>query len=117
MKIILVLFLFFCSSAFGQTPAKDPHWQLLWQDSFTSFDSNKWVKAENCDHNGGPTLFTADNVDNYLGHLRIRLFEEDVNCSGAPPTTYVCGTVNWVFMTTPQDGLILMKRTTWNLDI
>jgi len=90
MKIVLVLFLFFCSSAFGQTPAKDPHWQLLWQDNFTTFDFNKWVKAENCDFGGKEWLFTADNVYTYYGKLRFNLLEEDAECNG-PPTTYVCG--------------------------
>jgi len=91
MKIILVFFLFFITAAFGQTPAKDPHWQLLWQDNFsTYFDATKWVKADNCDFDGKPQLFTADNVSIYAGKLRFDLLEEYAECNGTP-TTYVCG--------------------------
>jgi beta-glucanase (GH16 family) len=78
----------------GQTPANDPHWLLLWEDQFTSFNSTKWVKAEYCDHNGEPQLYTADNVDIWNGKLRIHLLDEDANCINTPPTTYVCGDCN-----------------------
>ncbi len=76
----------------GQTPANDPHWELLWEDHFTStFDTNKWVKAEACDHAGEPQLYTADNVDIWNGKLRIRLFNEFQECEPQTPTTWICG--------------------------
>lgn len=75
----------------GQTPANDPHWELLWEDNFSYFDTNKWVKAEHCDHGGEPQLYKAENVDIWNGKLRIRLLEENINCSSSPPTTWVCG--------------------------
>ena len=88
---IFISFLLLTNNIFGQTPANDPHWQLLWEDNFTYFDSNKWVKAENCDHGGEPQIYTANNVDIWQGKLRIRLLEQTVNCSTAPPTTWICG--------------------------
>jgi beta-glucanase (GH16 family) len=88
---IFISFLFLTNNIFGQTPANDPHWQLLWEDNFTYFDSNKWVKAENCDHGGEPQIYTANNVDIWQGKLRIRLLEQTVNCCTAPPTTWICG--------------------------
>jgi len=85
MKNALILsFVFICNCVCAQTPANDPHWQILWQDDFSSFDSNKWVKAEYCDHNGEPQLYTADNVDIWNGKLRIRLFS-------IPNVNIVCG--------------------------
>jgi beta-glucanase (GH16 family) len=75
----------------GQTPANDPHWELLWEDNFSYFDTNKWVKAEHCDHGGKPQYYEANNVDIYNGNLRIRLLEENALCSLDPPTTWVCG--------------------------
>jgi beta-glucanase (GH16 family) len=75
----------------GQTPANDPHWLLLWEDQFTtSFDSNKWIKADQCDHGGEPQLYKPANVDIYNGKLRIKLKNEVVSCDGLP-NTYVCG--------------------------
>jgi hypothetical protein len=26
------------------SPAKDPHWQLKWEDEFNTFNTNIWVK-------------------------------------------------------------------------
>jgi hypothetical protein len=88
---IFISFLFLTNNIFGQTPANDPHWQLLWEDNFTYFDSNKWVKAEYCDHNGEPQLYKAENVDIWNGKLRIRLLNEYQECEPGTPTTYVCG--------------------------
>lgn len=81
----------FLIKSFGQTPTNDPHWQLLWYDNFTTFDTNKWVKAENCDHGGEPQMYTANNVDIWHGWLRIKLIEQTVMCTSAPPTTWICG--------------------------
>jgi beta-glucanase (GH16 family) len=76
----------------GQTPANDPHWELLWEDHFTStFDTNKWIKADQCDHDGEPQLYKPANVDITNGKLRIRTFNESATCNGLP-NTYVCGT-------------------------
>lgn len=94
MKNTLILtFIFFCNCVFAQTPANDPHWVLLWQDEFNSFDSNKWVKADNCDHNGEPQMYKPDNVDIYYGKLRFRLLNQTASC-GSPITSYVCGGCN-----------------------
>ena len=38
--IILIFQLLIINFAFAQTPANDPHWQLVWEDNFDVFDTD-----------------------------------------------------------------------------
>jgi len=45
-KTILLIPLLSCFLIFGQTPSNDPHWRLVWEDNFNSFDASKWLKVD-----------------------------------------------------------------------
>jgi len=77
----------------GQTPLNDPHWQLVWEDNFDFFDTNKWVKVHYCDHDGEPQLYLDSNVWTSNGNLVIRVENKPINCpSSQPPIiSYACG--------------------------
>ncbi|MEO0075702.1 MAG: hypothetical protein ABIK31_06315 [candidate division WOR-3 bacterium] len=95
-KIILLIPLLTCLCTFGQTPANDPHWELVWEDNFNFFDYNRWVKAHYCDHGGEPQLYLENNVWTSNGNLVIRVIKTPVNCPQNPPspTTWACGSCN-----------------------
>lgn len=78
---------------FGQTPANDPHWVVLWEDNFDFFDNSKWVKANYCDHGGEAQLFLEQNVDTLNGNLTFKLANTPHYCPANPTvTTWSCGT-------------------------
>jgi beta-glucanase (GH16 family) len=67
----------------GQTPSTDPHWQLVWEDDFNSFDSNKWLKVDWAKHgNSEPQLYLANNISVTAGVLNI---EANDNATLCPP--------------------------------
>lgn len=92
-KTILVIFLL--NSAIillGQSPANDPHWQLVWEDNFNSLNTNIWKVQNNFDHysglvnNGEPQVYTnrSNNVSVSGGNLVLKIIEENYSCpSGA----------------------------------
>lgn len=93
MKYSLLSFLiFYCLGASAQTPLNDPHWQLIWEDNFNTFNASKWKKTDFCDHGGEPQLYLAQNVTTSNGNLVLTLKREDVTCPSNPPSnTWQCG--------------------------
>jgi len=94
MKNIILITIFFSKYLliFGQTPINDPHWQLIWEDQFNSFDDTKWRKTNNCDHGGEPQLYVSQNVNTMFGMLLLTLKREDINCTpNAPVNVWECG--------------------------
>jgi len=81
---------------FAQTPTihNDPHWQLVWEDHFNSFDNTRWDKSHYCDHGGEPQLYLDRNVWVSNGNLVIQVKREEAQCPNpAPPVAaaYACG--------------------------
>ncbi len=72
---------------FGQTPANDPHWELVWQDNFSSFDANKWLKVDWAQH-GEPQLYLESNVSTSGGNLVIKVNNNYTYCPSNPPTVW-----------------------------
>ncbi len=93
---ILIIFLTIDVLCYSQTPANDPIWQLEWVDEFDYFDSNRWIKADYCDHGGEPQLYLAQNISINNGNLVITLKKENSNCPTSPPmpTSWICGSCN-----------------------
>lgn len=80
--------------SYSQTPSNDPHWQLSWEDNFDYFDSNRWIKAQYCDH-AEPQLYLPQNVFTANGKLIIKIENTQVNCPPNPQlTSWICGTCN-----------------------
>ena len=100
-KIFLTLLLFQVTVLFGQTPANDPHWQLLWEDDFNSpvLDQSKWITANYCDDGGSEVLDMNDNVSVSNGELVIKIDKVTRTCPNPPPgqpggppvNTWACG--------------------------
>lgn len=89
-KTILLILLFPCLWTFGQTPANDPHWQLIWQDDFnsTTLDNTKWTIIDWADGNNA-TLYIKNNVTINNGNLVLTVRNNPVNCaSNHPPTIW-----------------------------
>lgn len=92
---LFLIALVYSISAFGQTPSNDQHWQLVWQDDFNSFDSNKWIKANYATHGTEPQLYLESNVYTSNGQLIIKTNNNAVTCPPNPiQTTYACGICN-----------------------
>lgn len=87
-KIILLIPLHFCLWAFGQTPANDPYWKLVWQDDFnsTTLDNTKWTIIDWADGNNA-TLYIKNNVTINNGNLVLTVRNNPVNCA-SPPTIW-----------------------------
>ncbi len=91
-KIILILVFLNNLLVFSQTPINDPHWQLIWEDQFNTFDNVKWRKTNNCDHGGEPQLYLSQNVSTSNGNLVLTLKREDYTCPpNAPVNVWECG--------------------------
>lgn len=69
----------------AQTPANDPHWQLVWEDNFNSLNTNIWQVAHNFDHYGEPQVYKSENVSVSGGHLVLTTKQEMYSC----PPIYV----------------------------
>lgn len=93
--VIQLFFLFTGYVLFAQTPANDPHWQLVWDDDFNTIDPNKWDiydwahghYVENqivINH----TIFLADNVTVSNGNLEITTKNITTYCPVNPPSIY-----------------------------
>lgn len=95
MKKVL-FFILISKFSFGQIPGSDPHWQLLWEDHFNSFDNSRWVKSHYCDHGGETVLMLEQNANVTGGNLIITADNNPTNCPSnpPPPTTWACGSCN-----------------------
>ena len=92
MKNILFLFILCSNNGFGQTPANDPHWELVWEDNFsgTTIDNTKWTVADwNDNHaakpdklnsNHRPSIDMANNVQVSNGTIKLHLKKEVISC-------------------------------------
>lgn len=88
MNYIISMIIFLNSLLlFGQTPSNDPHWQLVWEDNFNSFDANKWLKVDWAQH-GEPQLYLANNVYTSGGNLIIKVDDNQTYCPPNPPTVW-----------------------------
>lgn len=89
-KTVLLIPLLICLWTFGQTPSNDPHWQLVWEDNFNSFDANKWLKVDWAQHDE-PQLYLASNIAVSNGNLVIKVNNNPTYCPTNPPTVWgVC---------------------------
>ena len=89
MKQILLIILllnsvFQCS---GQTVLNDPHWELLWEDNFESFNSNRWLKVNYAQH-GEPQIYMDNTISIRDGNLVIKMDDNPTYCPPNPPTVW-----------------------------
>lgn len=99
--LICSSFLFF-QNVNSQTPSNDPTWILQWEDQFDTYDNNKWVKANYCDHENFVDgiqelgLYMANNVTTTNGNLVLTMNKTNISCPSSPPspTTWACGSCN-----------------------
>ncbi|HRO75099.1 MAG TPA: glycoside hydrolase family 16 protein [Crocinitomicaceae bacterium] len=92
-KVTSFIPLLFCLWTFGQTPANDPHWQLVWEDNFNSLNTTIWKVANHFDHYGGePQVYTnrTDNVFISNGSLVLRAKKEIYNCPSGSINQWDC---------------------------
>lgn len=81
MKNVILLFILFgYLRAFGQTPANDPHWQLVWEDKFDTLNTNIWLVQDNFDHYGEKQVFINKNVYIENGSLVCEIKKEYYSC-------------------------------------
>lgn len=92
-KTILLISLLLGLWTFGQTPANDPHWELVWEDNFNSLNTNIWLVQNNFDHYGGePQVYTnrSDNVFISNGSLVLRARNETYSCPAGSVNQWGC---------------------------
>lgn len=66
---------------FGQTPANDPHWELVWQDNFNTLNTNIWKVQNNFDHWGVEhQVYIDDNVYIENGSLVLETKKQTYSC-------------------------------------
>ncbi len=70
----------FAQTVTAQTPATDPHWQLVWEDNFVFFDGNKWNKEHLVGPAGTSLVFIDNNVSVSNGNLELGLKLENYSC-------------------------------------
>ncbi len=75
---------------FGQTPANDPHWELVWQDNFNTLDTNIWKVQNNFDHYEERNVFIDDNVYVQNGSLVTEIKNETYSCPTSALDTLGC---------------------------
>ena len=73
----MILLVFRCALS-GQTPATDPHWQLVFHETFDSIDPAVWKVAHHFDHYGEPQVYTSreENVQTADGALKLTVRKE-----------------------------------------
>jgi|GEM_PF-4736944 len=96
--------LVFCQvTCFGQTPANDPHWQLVWEDNFNTLNTNIWLVANNFDHYSGtpngygePQVYTnrPSNVSIDNGNLVLKAIKENYSCPNINLNEWGCSYQN-----------------------
>lgn len=86
-KIISFVYLFISILSFGQKPLNDPHWELIWEDDFEVFDSEKWLKVDWAEHSE-PQLYLKENVSILDGNLVLEINNNPTYCPPNPPTIW-----------------------------
>jgi beta-glucanase (GH16 family) len=86
MKHILVFILLIeCTfNCFGQTVSNDPHWELVWEDHFNSFDTNRWLKLDYAEHNFEPQIYMKNMVSIAGSNLIIKMDDQLTYCPDNP---------------------------------
>ncbi|MBL0912357.1 MAG: glycoside hydrolase family 16 protein [Bacteroidia bacterium] len=77
----------------AQTPAVDPHWQLVWEDNFNTLNTSIWLVQNHFDHYGGePQVYTSrpDNVFVSGGNLVLRARRETYSCPPGSVNEWGC---------------------------
>jgi len=95
--VISIIILLNSLLLFGQTPANDPHWDLVWQDDFNTLNTNIWKVKNNFDHYGGePQVYTSrtDNVFIDNGNLVLRVRNENYSCPQPAINQWGCARQN-----------------------
>lgn len=81
-------------NGYAQTPANDPHWELLWRDEFDGLDldPNRWIVANDCDHGGDPQLYIPEQVSVLNGSLKLTAEKRAYTSPSTPwVTSWSCG--------------------------
>ena len=78
----MVLLLLRTVGIVGQVPAKDPYWDLVFEEPFDSLDPGTWKVAHHFDHYGEPQVYTNRPENVYLeeGKLVLQVREEHYDC-------------------------------------
>lgn len=113
-SVIFFLMFLFSLTTNGQTPANDPHWQLLWEDNFNSLNPDIWLIENDCDHFGEPQLYKTNNVTISNGNLVLTVKQEQTNvptswCNSANIHYYTSGAVQSSQAYNTQYGFIEAK--------
>jgi len=89
MKQILILIFLINSifNCFGQTVLNDPHWELVWEDNFSSFNSSRWLKVNYAQH-GEPQIYMDNTISIRDGNLVIKMDDNSTYCPPNPPTVW-----------------------------
>ena len=91
---LIIIHLLLYHAIFAQTPVNDSHWQLKWQDDFNTFNTNRWIKVHNCDHDGAYQLFRNQNIWTANGNLVIEVNNTKATCLNPDPdhpSSWCCG--------------------------
>jgi beta-glucanase (GH16 family) len=85
MKMIqhAILISFFIVPSFYlkcQTPATDPHWQLVWEDNFNFLDTSIWQVHDLDGGKNAKGINIAQNVNTVNGNLELTLKKENFSC-------------------------------------
>ena len=90
MKQILLIILLLNSvfQCFGQTVLNDPHWELLWEDNFESFDSSRWLKVNYAKHSNEPQIYMENTISIRDENLVIKMDNNFTYCPLNPPTVW-----------------------------
>ncbi len=81
-KVAFLLSLGFFTAVEAQLPPDDPHWRLVFNESFDSLDLSIWKVANNFDHYGEPQVYTGrkENVFVRNGILVLKILKENYRC-------------------------------------
>lgn len=81
--ILFICFILLKSISFGQTPANDPHWQLLFEDDFNTLNTSIWKVANDFDHYGEYQVYTNRTNNVYISNsnLVLQLNKEFYTCN------------------------------------
>jgi beta-glucanase (GH16 family) len=80
---ILLCALIIYFNAFNQTPSDDAHWNLIFNENFSSLNDTIWKVANEYDHYGEPQVYTNRSTNVYIssGNLVLKINNEDYHCT------------------------------------
>lgn len=79
---LLIWFFLISSLAFNQSPTDDPHWHLVWEDNFNTYNPDIWHKSHLFDGHGGagPLVYLDQNITVDNGNLVLTINKESFSC-------------------------------------